>query len=252
MLCTAVPLQSTTKPTPSPLEKSCKFKGEADIMLLVDTTCGLDAATCDGKRTFVSNLVQSIKKAHNPRIALVECGEPFGTEYSIKLSDPSFNDLNDDGDLSKTDRDKLYFTKIETHLQCLPGTSIPKRQCLSDAVDIFNTHKSDGPRIRKIVHIQICPNSDRQEVCRKKYEIFNNNIEIILVNIGDQITSGYNDCLFWNGEYNLFAFDDFDFDTPAAVQTTQQLIAHICTSNQFGIGGDGQVRFDILLISCVC
>eukprot|EP01084_Bolivina_argentea_P259045 436964_1 len=221
-------------PTASPLEDTCEFEGDADILFIVDTTCGLDDNTCIIKRKFISDLVQSIKKSHNPRVGMLECGQGFNTHYSIHLSDNAFNYINDNNELSKSVRDELYFVKIETRLRCLPGTGIPKKSCLSNAVDILNSDSIDDERIRKIVYIQICPHTRRQSVCGMKDEIFNNKIEIILVNIGDQITDAENDCIFNDkGPYGLYRFDNFDFKTQEAMEIKQRLISHLCSSNQF-------------------
>eukprot|EP01084_Bolivina_argentea_P016357 30614_1 len=161
--------QPTKKPTLTPLDalpsiNVCPFEGDADVMFLVDTTCGLDEFMCLNKRRFVSELVQSIKIAHNPRVALLECGDTLGAKYSLKLSDESFNNINDNTQLTEQDRLDLYFNKFQTRLECRDGSGIPKKQCLSDAVDIF-TVESDPSRIRKIVYIQICAHLDGEDAC---------------------------------------------------------------------------------------
>lgn len=149
---------------------------DTDIMIVVHSNCALNEESCTLKRKFISNLIESIKVGHNPRIGLFECGEKYD---AIKLSDNSLNDIVENNKLTQQNRNDLFFNKIQTRLQCLNEPKVSAKQCLDEVMIRFDNLERSGTR-KIVLYIQMCASA-----CCLESKLQNDNIELIVVNVDD-------------------------------------------------------------------
>eukprot|EP01084_Bolivina_argentea_P211011 359001_1 len=220
------------------------FNNDLDVLFVIDSSCGLDAVSCESKAEFVSHLAQIITaNGEDPRVGVMQCGETIGSEYTIPLEDDIFNQINSDVSLDRLDAFDLFFSKIRSELQCASGAAVPKGECLQEAVSILNPDaQADATRVRKIVLIEICGVMEGQEPCDAEihsewsHDVNAKAMDIMLVQIGDGITQYNHECLLSNGAQSVYRFDSFDFNLLPNIEMTTRLVDGICGTNQLGIG----------------
>ncbi len=175
--------------------KSC----DMDVLFVIDSSCIFDGSLCDNRRKFIADMMESImdNENNNIRVELIECTYLFGLQENIEFKDTFDIDF------------------VNDNTQCANNfMTVPKKQCLEDAIQMFHSHdiknlytSYDNDREQKIIYIEMCGDNGMQIPCNQKLQIYNENIEIINVNIG--ASDPEYECVFWNGPYNLYQFNDF-------------------------------------------
>ena len=217
-------------PTQSPLEGPCGFNYDADIIFIVDTSCGFNENECDKQQNLISDIMQSIKTSNEPRIGYIDCDISFlddkDSAMQIRLNDGIFNHPNKAPDID--DLRELYFNKIADRIACnlVNGNGVPRSQCIQYALDEF-TQFSKDKRKKKILMVSACKSIE--DVCYLSDTVNDENIEIILINIGDE-NSDENVCLLRDFDKELvFRYPDIQFNEQDARDITDSVTDAICS-----------------------
>ena len=209
----------TAGPTPSPLYRSCSWYYPADIIFIVDTSCGLTVYETRLQQNYLSDLIQLTKKNANPRIGIIECNHIFIHNKDmvyISLDDSIINSLVED---PTYDEIKDLYIGVKNRRVYNDGfQTTPKTRCLTEALRQFGDSDSDGDTLRqkKIVLLSNCPSDDEDTVCSIKDKLYSktDNIQVIAINIGTNTKYGLNQnaysCLVDNLFNELFVYPEFD------------------------------------------
>jgi len=188
----------TTAPTSSPTFRACSLQDDLDVVFVVDTSCGLDTKECGAQAEFVANLVQRIKGKWNPRMAYLDCAHYDDEDelVYIELTDARYNDETQTGG---ADIVRLY-DDIANKSSCIAGTHTPKRGCIDRAMEEFELHRDD--RVRKIIVISNCDEQypgTSASVCNLKPTLEADQIEVIVLNVGQGLDADAFACIGQNG-----------------------------------------------------
>eukprot|EP01083_Nonionella_stella_P068838 183086_1 len=138
-------------PTSSPIPIGmCPLGFDADIIIIVDNSCGLTRDECESQMSGVANIILTVKShTDNPKFGLIQFTDTTDPNVIISLSDPQWNsDLNQD----------IYW---ELRAKILSTICIQRAyrtnlvSAIETAVAEFN-HHSDPTRSKKLIIISNC------------------------------------------------------------------------------------------------
>ena len=191
-----------------------------DLIFVVDTSCGITEKQCQHQQLFISNLIQKSKSNVFPRLGYIE-----------------FDDVVDELILLNDSRYNINSTQLSTNLQELvastenadctesTATNTSTEIALIAAIQQFEDYSVPLGHDKKIVLISNCEAND--DPCDTVIDLYNTNIDVIIVNIGDQITNITYQCLSENDPRRMFYAQDFNL-TSLTTNLTEAIQREIC------------------------
>ena len=154
-------LEPSKSPTPTPLFRSCSWDYQLDLIMIVDTSCGLNDDEQEMQQQFISDLVQLTKKNANPRLGLIECNQHYVHQSDMIAISLGDNTVNGDDDPTHHQINELYSDIKNRRTYTEEGfTTTPKKLCMETALHQFAQYGDSGinqrGRKRKVVMMSNC------------------------------------------------------------------------------------------------